>query len=67
MAGYSSTSTNRHTFRKIRKDNRTLYQIDDRIVEISELIDSKLKIPMNFKLRGEFSSKEKKLVEAPNF
>jgi hypothetical protein len=53
--GYKLSNTNRCIFRKIRKDNRILHQIDDSIVQIDDLMTCQLKTPFDIAIRSNYS------------
>ncbi|CAF3393989.1 unnamed protein product [Rotaria sp. Silwood1] len=53
MYGYNTTlNIHRSLFRKIKKDNRILYHIDDNIIPLDDLITSQLKIPFDISIHG---------------
>ncbi|CAF2398738.1 unnamed protein product [Rotaria sp. Silwood2] len=53
MYGYYTTSNiHRSLFRKIKKDNRILYHIDNNILSFNDLITAQLKIPFDISIRA---------------
>ncbi len=53
MYGVYTTSSVRHLlFRKIKKENRILYHIDDNIVPIDNLMTYQAKIPLDISIRS---------------
>jgi len=53
MYGGYTTSNLRHSlFRKIKKENRILYHIDDNVVPLGDLMTSQPKIPFDISIRG---------------
>jgi hypothetical protein len=56
MYGGYTTSNNHHLlFRKIKKENRILYHIDDNIVSFDDLTISQAKIPLDICIRSKSS------------
>lgn len=55
---YHSSSMDQCIFRKIRKDNRVLHQIDDEIVQFDELMIQQPKLPIDLSIRSK-TKKEK--------
>jgi len=53
--GYTTSSVHRLLFRKIKKENRILYQIDDNIVQLDSLMISQPKIPLDISIRSKLS------------
>lgn len=50
--GYTTSNMHHLLFHKIKKDNRILYQIDDNIIPLKNLINSPVEIPLNISIRG---------------
>jgi hypothetical protein len=52
--GYTTSSVQRLLFRKVKKENRNLYQIDDNIVQVDELMNSQPRLPLDISIRSKF-------------
>ncbi len=51
--GYTTTTSVYHlVFRKIKKENRILYLIEDNIVPFDQLINCQAKIPLDISIRS---------------
>ncbi|CAF3859717.1 unnamed protein product [Rotaria magnacalcarata] len=51
--GYTTKNIDRSSsFRKIKKDNRILYHIDDNIIALNDLITSQVKVPFDLSIRA---------------
>ncbi|CAF4510489.1 unnamed protein product [Rotaria socialis] len=51
--GYTTKNIDRSSsFRKIKKDNRILYHIDDNIVALNDLITSQVQVPFDLSIRA---------------
>ena len=53
--GYTKSSVHRLLFRKLKKENRILYHIDDNIVQLDDLMTSQPKIPLDISIRSKSS------------
>ena len=64
--GYTTTTTtNEHpvVFRKVKKDNRFLYQIEDKIIPLEDLITCpSKKIPVDISIRSKLSPKRESSI-----
>jgi hypothetical protein len=57
MYGGYTTSNNHHLFfRRMKKDNRILYHIDDNIVSLDDLMICRAKIPLDISIRSKILS-----------
>ncbi len=54
--GYTTSNVQHSLFRKIKKENRILYHIDDDIVLFDDLMASQTKIPLDITIRSKLSS-----------
>jgi hypothetical protein len=50
--GYTTSNVHHLLFRKIKKENRILYHIDDNIVSFNDLMTSQIKIPLDISIRS---------------
>ena len=57
MFGGYTTSNNHHLFfRRVKKDNRILYHIDDNIVSLDDLMMCQEKVPLDISIRSKILS-----------
>lgn len=52
--GYTNTNTRPVVFRKIKKENQPLYQIEDKIVPLEDLMTCQATIPLDISIRSKW-------------